>query len=237
MNENENPSRLSEPNEGGQPVNEKLQDGKQEEEIEVTRIQDACFTERHDMHTASMSDSAEEELLLRETRTQELTEDQVELLGQEPIPVEIEDHTHPESIDHAYFGGSLPVEQLPRKSEHAAQEIKEGDFPIGRSIDYIKKEERNVPPQDSGTYYREGVREMGSWNCCLPAYLWRSTCPLEAGLCHPTIESSNVERVPTFSIVPLFGIFTSNDATGSTYELWQMDCITLDVTSMNVRSY
>ena len=67
MNKNENPSRLSEPNEGGQPVNEKLQDGKQEEEIEVTRIQDACFTEQHDMHTVSMSDSAEEELLLRET--------------------------------------------------------------------------------------------------------------------------------------------------------------------------
>ena len=91
--------------------------------------------------------------------------------------MEIEDHTHPESIDHAYFGGSLPVEQLPRKSEHVAQGIKEGNFPIDRSIDFMEKEERNVPPQDSGTYYREGVREMGSWNCCLPAYLWRSTRP------------------------------------------------------------
>lgn len=239
--EKKNPLRLYEPNEGGEPVNEKLQEGKQEEnEIEVTRIHDAHSTNRHEKHTTSMTDLAEEELLLRNTQTQEQTEDQVQLLGQEPITVEIADHIHPESIppDHTYFGGSLPVKQLPRKAEHAAQEVKEGDFPLSRPIDYIEKEERNVPPQDNGTYYREEVREMGSWDCCLPAYSWSSTRTLEAGLCHPTIGSSTGERGSIFFYSFLFGLFTNNDALGlSNYELWQMNWITLDSTSMNAKSY
>lgn len=195
MNQKKKPRRLPMPSEEGEPLF-KGKEYKVEVEdagIEVPDRQDPYSTEFHfDMHPDLMDDLAEEELLISKARMSKLREHPIEQSKQNeegPVPLQVQRaRTREKTEDQVALLQQGPGEQEPRGLEIIANEIKEEDSSRGRLITQIEREEEYMAPHHVGTYYKEEVREMGSWDCCLPAYSWRSTRTLEAGQYQLTLQ-------------------------------------------------
>ena len=153
--------------------------------VEVLGRQDTFSATCHfDMHAELMDDLTEEELLVSDARMSKLREDPIEQLKKDEeglVPFAQKARTRELTEDQVELLQQEPGEQEPMELETVANELKKKESSSGCLITQIEREEEHIAPYDVGTYYKEEVREMGSWDCCLPAYSWRSTRTLEAG--------------------------------------------------------